>query len=89
MVDAHRMHERYSLGVRPMRPGWTKCGPPLRPLPPDTGTARLVVLALTTGCATMNLVETIEALLKQVKELLDASTRAPGPGNPFLLATLH
>lgn len=30
------------------------------------------VVALTAGCATMSLVETIESLLKQVKELLDA-----------------
>jgi tetratricopeptide (TPR) repeat protein len=32
----------------------------------------LIVLGLSAGCATLSLVETIEALLKQAKELLDA-----------------
>jgi tetratricopeptide (TPR) repeat protein len=34
--------------------------------------ALVVLMALTAGCATMGLVETIEQLLKQIKELLDA-----------------
>ena len=34
--------------------------------------AILLVVALSVGCATMGLVETIESLLKQIKELLTA-----------------